>query len=105
MNAEQLKKNVGQLLRLRPLPQFVVDDDYDAIALFPTRWRATPDQDTDFDWRLDEVTVEGVKLVCQSTGHKVTLGKDNVREYRSPNFLMLKCQLIIEGYKVRIEPF
>ncbi len=104
MNTDQLKKNVGQLLRLRPLPQFVVDEGADAIALFPTPWRVTPDQVTDFYWRLDEVTAAGVKLVCLLTGHKVTLGNDNVKEYRSPNFLILKCQLIIEGREVRIEP-
>jgi len=105
MNTVQLQKNVGQLLRLRPLPQFVDEGaDYDAIALFPPPRRVEPDQDTDFDWRLDEVTTAGVKLVCQFTGHKVTLGNDNVKEYRSPNFLILKCQLIVEGRQVRIEP-
>jgi hypothetical protein len=53
---------------------------------------------------LEEVTANAVTLVCPYTGHKATLGPDNVREYRSPNFLLLKCQLILEGDEVRIEP-
>ena len=107
MNAEQLKKNVGQLLRLRPYPRF----DYD-YRFVPPLYARTSDgprhveqgQDADYDWRLDEVTASAVKLVCPFTGHKVTLGNDNVKEYRSPNFLILKCQLIVEGRQVRIEP-
>ncbi len=105
MNIEQLKKNVGQLLRLRPHPLLVegygstvstLSSDGPRYEKFGTR--------TDYDWRLEEVTMKAVTLVCRYTGHRATLGPDNVREYRSPNFLLLKCQLILEGDQVRIEP-
>jgi hypothetical protein len=45
-----------------------------------------------------------VTLTCRDTGHRVKLGFDNIREYRSPNFLMLKCQLMLEEDQVRVEP-
>lgn len=61
--------------------------------------------DADYDWRLERVTGQGVTLHCLHTGHEITLQADNVREYHSPNFLMLKCRLTLEGDKVRIEPF
>jgi hypothetical protein len=90
VNTEQLKKNVGRLLRIRPEPKF--------------RWMS--DLEADYRWRLDEVTKEGVTLVCQNpAGHKVQLSNDNVREYRQPDVLMLKCHLFIEGAEVRVEPF
>jgi hypothetical protein len=51
----------------------------------------------DYYWVLEDVTAtKEVTLVCPFSVHRVTLGADNVREYRSPNFLMLKCQLILE---------
>jgi hypothetical protein len=43
-------------------------------------------------------------LVNINTGHTVELQPDNVREYRSPHFLGLRCQLTIEGETVKIEP-
>jgi hypothetical protein len=105
MNAEQLKKNVGQRLRLRPhpllvqrqLPTLNLVTSYDAIF-------KTEEVKSDYDWRLDQVTNKDVTLTCDFTGHTVTLGSDNVREFRTPNFLMLKCQLYLEGKKVRVEP-
>jgi hypothetical protein len=36
--------------------------------------------------------------------HAYRDGADNVREYRTPAFLMLKCQLIFHGDTVLIEP-
>ncbi len=105
MNAEQLKKNIGHLLRLRPHP-LLVEGYLPTVSVLTS---GSPrlekhGKNTDYDWRLDEVTGKAVTLVCPFTGHKVTLGADNVREYRSPNFLMLKCQLILDGDDVRVEP-
>ena len=106
MNAQQLKQNEGQLLRLRPHP-LLVERHLPTISLvtsyapiFETR-----EVKSDYDWRLDQVTNKDVTLTCLFTGHTVTLGSDNVREFRTPNFLMLKCQLYLEGgSKVRVEP-
>lgn len=59
---------------------------------------------TDYMWRLEDVSEKGVMLHCLYTSHQITLGADNVREYRTPDFLILKCQLTLDGNQVRIEP-
>ena len=106
MNTDQLKKNVGELLRLRPLPVLIKGFSSEVSALTSDGPRLKKDAvNTDYDWRLEDVTIQGVSLHCLYTGHKIILGADNVREYRSPNFLMLKCRLMLEeGDTVRIEP-
>jgi hypothetical protein len=60
----------------------------------------------DYDWVLESVNekTKEVTLACPFTGHRVTLGADNVKEYRTPHFLMLKCQLTLEGAQVHVEP-
>ena len=49
-----------------------------------------------------------VQLDNVRTGHSVELGADNIYEYRSPDFLVLKCQIYINdnrvGPGVEIEP-
>jgi hypothetical protein len=106
MNTEQLQKNVGHLLRLRPHPVAVQALLSEVSALSSDGPRLKKEVvDTDYDWRLESVTKQGVTLLCPYTGHRITLQADNVREYRSPNVLMLKCRLMLEGDTVRIEPF
>ena len=63
-------------------------------------------KETNYKWRLEDVNVSAgtVTLHCLYTGHTITLGADNVREYRTPDFLMLKCQLTLAGDNVQIEP-
>ena len=39
-----------------------------------------------------------------SGNHFVELQPDNVREYRSPDYLLLRCQLIITDRTIEIEP-
>ena len=105
MNAEQLRKNVGQLVRLRPHP-VLVELSLPGVAV-PTNVRVIPRRQvlqTDYKWRLEDVSDKGVTLHCLYTGHKITLGADNVREYRTPDFLLLKCQLALDGSMVHIEP-
>jgi hypothetical protein len=58
----------------------------------------------DYEWVVEAVTANDATLACPFTRHRVTLGFDNIREYRTPNFLMLKCQLILEGDQIRVEP-
>jgi hypothetical protein len=88
VNTEQLKKNVGQALRLRPTPRI-------------REWYVEP---LDYPWRLVAVTDHDLTLHCERTGHEISLGNDNVREFRTPDFLILKCQLTLVGDEVRIEP-
>lgn len=106
MKSDQLKKNVGQDLRLRPHP---------LLARYVPRLYAmlTTDADpmterrlakTDYLWRLVSMGGGGVTLHCHHTNHDITLGNDNVREFRTPDFLMLKCQLTLDGNKVHVEP-
>jgi hypothetical protein len=39
-----------------------------------------------------------------STHHVIELQPDNIREYRSPHFLVLRCQLSISSKGVQLEP-
>ena len=105
MNAEQLKKNVGQRVRLRPHP-LVVEGYGDVVSVLSTDGPRYEKKGTsaDYDWILEKVSQNEVTLSCPFTGHRVALGHDNVREYRTPHFLLLKCQLILEGEQVRAEP-
>ncbi|MGH2361188.1 MAG: hypothetical protein ACRDGM_11700 [bacterium] len=111
MNAAQLKKNIGQLVRLRPKarrPTLVPDYNavVNALRRYPTR--QTEQQlleEVDYEWRIENVTEDkNVVLYCIATDHKITLGADNIREYRTPHFLMLRCRLILDGPKVHVEP-
>ena len=101
MNAEQLKKNVGQLMRLRPHPVLV--ELQPLVLTTGQRVLQRREEKVDYKWRIEEVR-EGVKLHCTSTGHVITLGADNVREFRTPDFLLLRCQLTLGGNAVHIEP-
>jgi hypothetical protein len=108
MNAEQLKNNVGQAVRLRP--HVLLD-----VRLHPAQLEVDvltsgepvgryKTEKTDFEWTIKSIDKTRVTLHCSFTGHTVTLGADNIREYRTPGFLMLKCQLILHGDTVLIEP-
>jgi hypothetical protein len=93
MNLNQLNKQVGTTLRLRPLP----------TRFGPDGGHLPPSDDP---WRLEEILQQPsrVRLINIHTGHFVELQPDNVREYRSPDFLLLRCQLIINGPRIEIEP-
>jgi len=82
MNLKQLANCIGTEYRLRPLPLFV---DADGTEL----------EQEDRFWLLEDIPEEPVRLrlVCRETDHVVELQPDNVREYRSPDFLLLRCQL------------
>jgi hypothetical protein len=93
MNLHQMRKNMGRQLHIRPLPQRVNEDG----TRLPT---------IDDLWRLDAILdgPERLSLVNISTGHVVELQPDNVREYRSPHYLVLRCQLRLTSTGVDIEP-
>jgi hypothetical protein len=93
MNAKELKKNIGSLFRLRPLP-----------------WRFDGGgnrlEDSDDRWRLEAVDASParIRIVNISTGHVADLEADNIIERRSPDFLILRCQLSVRPGGLSIEP-
>ncbi len=93
MNLKQLKKQLGNTFRLRPLP----------IRIAGGGETLPPSDDK---WRLDQVleAPQRVRFVNIHTGHFIVLQPDNLREYRSPDFLLLRCQLIVRGNAIEIEP-
>jgi len=106
MNIDQLKRNVGQLFRLRPQPRLVQGTAATVSTLTSDGPRFVKDTvKTDYDWLVAAVSSGGlVTLRCDFTGHEVAIGADNVREFRTPNFLLLKGQLILDGSSSRFEP-
>jgi hypothetical protein len=91
MNTEQLKKQIGSEFRLRPIV-----DEVDVLT-----GQRRPADDL---WVLGKVEQGAVELVNARTGQTVKLGNDNVREFRSPHFLLLRCGLTVIGDRVHIEP-
>jgi hypothetical protein len=93
MNARQLSKNIGQHFRLRPLP-----------------WRFDGDgqraPDSDDSWKLSSVANAPARITIRNitTGHELELESDNIVERRSPDFLMLRCQILIRPTGIAIEP-
>jgi hypothetical protein len=112
MNGEQLTQNVGQQVKLRPRVLLVnrgapdVSETGIVVLTSGTPLRRTRTDETDYMWTIESVSNDKmVTLHCSFTGHTVTLGMDNMREFRTPGVLMLKCQLTLDGDKVLIEPF
>jgi hypothetical protein len=105
MNTDELKKNVGQVFRLQPLP-VIVQGYLPEIGTLTSDGPRLRKQvvDADYDWRLENVTSEGVALHCLFTGHKVVLRHQYVREHHAPNTLLLRCRLTLEGDKVLVQP-
>jgi hypothetical protein len=93
MNRKELEKNIGQFFKLRPIPLRI---NADGRSLPPI----------DYDWRLDDVqdNPARIRLRNVSTHHSIELESDNVQERRSPNFLLLRCQLSLRHNAVEIEP-
>jgi len=93
MNLEQLKKkNLGSAVRLRPVPGRFQTETQEVLPPI------------DDQWTIYKVEDGKVELHNPRTMHVVALGSDNIREFRSPNFLMLRCQLTLTEEQVLIEP-
>jgi hypothetical protein len=93
MNTDALKQDVAKKFKLRP-----------TVQRRTILGQALPAMD-DW-WELVRVTTnpKGVELRNLSTGHVAVLEADNVKEYRSPHFLILKCRLYIGPEGLAIEP-
>jgi hypothetical protein len=93
MNLEQLKKkNQGSAVYLRPVPGRFQTATQEVLPPI------------DDQWTIHKVEDGKVELHNPRTMHFVALGSDNIREFRSPNFLMLRCQLTLTEEQVLIEP-
>jgi len=99
MNKEQLRKNVNDWVRLRPIAHRLQASGHPLPQL-------------DDEWRIEAVTDDGVRISLPRTGHGRLLGFDHICEYTSDRiergmkygFLTLKVQLSIQGHDVHVTP-
>ena len=101
MNFEQLKTNVGWHVNLHPIAVRLDDRDNEM-------------EDTDYDWVIEEVTSDGIRISNLSTGHFAVLGKDHIHHFTSNpgrkgpaigyGFLTLTVQLFLKGNEVIPRP-
>jgi hypothetical protein len=91
MNKSQAVKWKGRAFRFRPL----------AIQTTELGERLQQHDDT---WTVVDVSDTAATVRNDRTGHEWNLGLDNIREFRTPDFLLLRCQLILSGSEVRSEP-
>ena len=61
-------------------------------------------QPIDDRWKVGKVDKSIVNLTNLRTGHVIALGLDNVKEWRSPDFLLLRAQLKLKGSEVDLDP-
>ena len=85
MNLNQLSKNIGQLLHLRPEARRVDGSGKHLEVL-------------DDQWRLEGIYAKPnrIALLNIHTGHAVELQTDNLKQFQSPDFLLLRCQLTLK---------
>jgi hypothetical protein len=99
MKKDQIKKNVGDFVRLIPIAHRL-----DA--------RGHPLPQIDDEWRIESVADDGVRISLPRTGHGRTLGFDHIHQYTSDRihhgvnygFLTLNVQLSIQGNDVNVTP-
>lgn len=91
MNIGQLKKNIGTVITLFPRPKL----GNESIAAARNKW-------------LIVAEVEGAKSLELSntvTEHGFSLPYDSIREFRMPNLLILRAQIVLSGKGVELVPF
>jgi hypothetical protein len=92
MNSRELSKQVGRTFRLRPVP---FQRGSDGARLPPS----------DDYWLLEAITGAPATLrLANHDGRVIELQSDNIQEFRSPEFLMLRCQLTLTPDRVELEP-
>lgn len=89
MNRNRLKGNVGKEFRLRPAVR--IGSESEDPAPCDDRWRLTS---------ADDFLV----LTNTRTNQTLKIGADHVHDFRTPDYLMLKCQVTIRGSGVTVEP-
>ncbi len=93
MNYKQLRKLSGQFFRLRPFA-VVHDGDFANLESFKIQWL------------LAEVSDDPREVVLVSRGadYTLTLGADHLLSFQTPDFLMLRSQVILTPDGVSVEP-
>src|SRR5438105_13737955 len=101
MNFEQLKKNVGAVVRIHPVAH---RKDEHEVQL----------PDVDDDWIIDAVVQDGIRVSNIRTGHTTLLAKDHIHHYTSDperskggqkrGFLTLLVQVTISGAGLKVDP-
>jgi hypothetical protein len=99
MKKDQIKKNVGNFVRLIPIAHRI-----------DVRGQLLPQIDD--AWLIESVTDDGVRIFLPRTGHGRTLGFDHIHQYTSDRvhqgvkygFLTLNVQLSIQGSDVKVTP-
>lgn len=89
MNFKRLKDNIGNTLRLRPPAIIQIGE-----TLVPQ----------DISWKLISCENQVLKLEGLDPLRLLEIGSDNIHEFRTPDFLMLKCKITIKDKNVEIEP-
>ncbi|MCI0602505.1 hypothetical protein L0156_05780 [bacterium] len=91
MNIRELQKNIGKLFRIRPKVQRITVDGKDL-----------PFEDD--KWILEKDGQGKLFLQNTRTAHVFRLSGGNVKEFREPDFILLRAQLTLRGNAVDIEP-
>jgi len=91
MNKGQVLKWKGKEFRVRPIPIRTTE----AGERLPQE---------DVRWLVFDASDSAVTILLVGTEIRLDLGLDNVREFRTPDFLLLRCQLTIKGGAVLSEP-
>jgi hypothetical protein len=90
MNKRMLLNLARTYVRLRPKVKVVQSSEVLSEA--------------DDRWFVVEVTDRDITLHNDRTDHRYTLGLDNVRSFQTPEFLLLRCDLSIQGDHITVEP-
>ena len=100
-----LKKNLYNIVRLRPMAKFHSLDQFGQSQI----------QYKDHDWTIRSIQEEEIEIINNATNHVATLGYDHIHQYttdparskhddRKHGFLLLHVQIHIEDRSLRIEP-
>jgi hypothetical protein len=98
VNRDQLKKNEGKIVRIRPEAIFLLD---------------TGPEIADIDWLFERCLDDGVlfRRYDVGMGHSAILGYDHIHHFVSDadrgkqyGFLLLTSQIYISGTKLIVEP-
>jgi len=94
VNFQMLEQSNGKLMKIRPM---VHRQEVDGRML----------PDIDDDWQMRVKSNQGrrqVEILNTRTGHILSLDSDNLQEFRTPNFLILKAQLTLCWNNILFEP-
>lgn len=91
MNLKELAKHQDRIYRIEPAPLSKV-----GTKVAPSRYN---------EWKIRVLKSRGILEIRNiTTGHQLDLGFDHYYDFRTPDFLMLKCQLTMEGASLHMKP-